>query len=83
MGWGNLLLKNRCLRIGHIFTWKLSDIMLIQNCSHHGPWGLGGATKNWKKIFSRTSRPISIKIGTNHPWVQGILNCTNKRLGPL
>jgi hypothetical protein len=20
MGWGNLLLKNRCLRIGHIFT---------------------------------------------------------------
>jgi hypothetical protein len=22
--------------------------------------------------------PISIKLGTNHPWVQGILNCTNK-----
>jgi hypothetical protein len=26
-----------------------------------------------KKIFSRTSRPISIKLGTNHPWVKGIL----------
>jgi hypothetical protein len=37
-----------------------------------------------KKIyFSRTSRPISIKIGTNHPWVKGILNCSNKGPGPL
>jgi hypothetical protein len=36
-----------------------------------------------KKIFSRTSRPISIKLGINHPWVQGILNCPNKGPGPL
>jgi hypothetical protein len=37
-----------------------------------------------KKIFfSRTSRPISIKRGINHPWVKGILNCSNKGLGPL
>jgi hypothetical protein len=21
---------------------------------------------------------ISIKLGANHPWVKGILNCTNK-----
>jgi hypothetical protein len=28
-----------------------------------------------KKIFfSRTSRPISMKLGTNHAWVKGILN---------
>jgi hypothetical protein len=27
--------------------------------------------------------PISIKLGTNHPWVKGILNCSNKGLGPL
>jgi hypothetical protein len=34
-----------------------------------------------KKIFfSRTSRPISIKLGTNHPLVKGILNCSN--IGP-
>jgi hypothetical protein len=27
-----------------------------------------------KKIFfSRTSRPISIKLGTNHPWVKDIV----------
>jgi hypothetical protein len=37
-----------------------------------------------KKIsFSRTSRPISMKFGTNHPWVKGIQNCTNKGPGPL
>jgi hypothetical protein len=40
-----------------------------------------------KKIFfSRTSRPISIKLGTNHPWVKEILNCINcinKGPGPL
>jgi hypothetical protein len=31
--------------------------------------GLG----HFKIFFSRTSRPISIKLGTNHPWVKGIL----------
>jgi hypothetical protein len=36
-----------------------------------------------KKIFSRTSRPISIKLGINHAWVKGIVNCSNKGPGPL
>jgi hypothetical protein len=37
-----------------------------------------------KKIFSsRISRPISIKLGINHPWVKRILNCSNKGPGPL
>jgi hypothetical protein len=36
-----------------------------------------------KKIFSRTSRPISIKLGINHPSVKGILNGSNKGRGPL
>jgi hypothetical protein len=37
-----------------------------------------------KKIFfSRTSRPISIKLGINHPLIKGILNCSNKGPGPL
>jgi hypothetical protein len=37
-----------------------------------------------KKIFfSRTSWPISIKLGINHPLVKGILNCSNKGLGHL
>jgi hypothetical protein len=29
------------------------------------------------------SRPISIKHGTNHPWVKGFQNCTNKGPVPL
>jgi hypothetical protein len=34
-----------------------------------------------KKIFSRTSRPISIKLGIAHRRVKGILNCSNN-FGP-
>ena len=30
------------------------------------------------QFFSRTIRSISIKLGTNHPWVNGNLNCSNK-----
>jgi hypothetical protein len=36
-----------------------------------------------KKFFSRSSWPITIKLGINHPWVKGILNCSNKGPGPL
>jgi hypothetical protein len=35
------------------------------------------------KIFSRAGKPISIKLGTNHPKVKGIQNCTNQRPGLL
>jgi hypothetical protein len=34
-----------------------------------------------KKIFSRTNWPISIKLGTIHPWVK--VNCINKGSIPL
>jgi hypothetical protein len=30
-----------------------------------------------KILFSRTSRPISIKLDANHLWVKGILNYSN------
>jgi hypothetical protein len=36
-----------------------------------------------KKIFSRTRSPISIKLDTNHPWVKGVLKCSNKVPDPL
>jgi hypothetical protein len=36
-----------------------------------------------KKIFSRTSRPISIKLSIKHSWVKIILNYLNKGQGPL
>jgi hypothetical protein len=30
-------------------------------------------------LFSRTSRPISIRYGTNHLWLKRIKNCPNER----
>jgi hypothetical protein len=36
-----------------------------------------------KKFFSRTSKPNSIKLGTNYPWVKGIQFCSNKGQDPL
>jgi hypothetical protein len=36
-----------------------------------------------KIFFSKTIRPISIKLGINHPWIKRILNCSNKGPGPL
>jgi hypothetical protein len=29
-------------------------------------------------FFSRTTGPILTRHGTNHPWVEGILNCSNE-----
>jgi hypothetical protein len=37
----------------------------------------------FSKIFSRTSRLKSIKLGTNYPWVKGIQVSSNKGPGPL
>jgi hypothetical protein len=36
-----------------------------------------------KKIFSRTSRPISVKLGTNHPWLKGVKEGSNEGPSPL
>ena len=37
--------------------------------------------RNLKIFFSRTTGPISTKLGTKHPWVKGIQVCSNE--GPL
>jgi hypothetical protein len=37
--------------------------------------------KKKKIFFSRTHRPISIKIGTKHPWVKRIRNYSNEGPG--
>jgi hypothetical protein len=34
-------------------------------------------------FFFRTGSPISIELGINHSWVNGILDCSNKESGPL
>jgi hypothetical protein len=64
------------------FTQKLPEILQIQDCTNHGPLGLGGATMGKtvftfvyffkKNLFSRTRRPNSIKLDTTHPQVKGI-----------
>jgi hypothetical protein len=36
-----------------------------------------------KKIVFRTSRLISIKLGTIHPWMKRITDYTNKGQGPF
>jgi hypothetical protein len=62
----------------------------IQVCSNKvpGPVLRGDNHKNVKmgwghlKIFSRTTAPILTKLGTNHPWMEGIQICTNKRDSP-
>jgi hypothetical protein len=32
-------------------------------------------------LFSRTNWPISIKFGTNHPWVKRIQDCSKEEPG--
>jgi hypothetical protein len=36
-----------------------------------------------KIFFSRTSKPKSIKLCTNYPWLKGIQVCSNKGPDPL
>jgi hypothetical protein len=85
MGWGyfeNLSFKKHWARIGHIYMkalWYNVKSKLFTS------WPPGEnhiyMCLYWKKIFSRTSRPISIKLDTNHPWIKGILNCSYKGPG--
>jgi hypothetical protein len=90
MGWGHL--KTFFSRITDleelIFTWEFVDSSLLKS------WSLGVEGDHnrenhiymclyWKKKIFRTSRPISIKLGTNDPWVKGIQNCTNKGSSPF
>jgi hypothetical protein len=64
---------------------------VIQNCTNERqpPSPRGDNSKRvkiyWKffKIFSRTSKSISIKLGTNHPEVRGIKNYTIQVPGPF
>ena len=62
----------------------------IQDCSNEGPHPfLRGDNHEIVKntltklniFFSRTTEPISTKLGTKHPWVKGIQVCSNE--GPI
>ena len=39
--------------------------------------------RNWKIFFSRTTEPISTKLGTKHPWVKWIQVCSNDGPSPF
>jgi hypothetical protein len=87
MGWSHLKIFSRTTELEKlIYTWKLSDIRHIQFYTNHGPQGSRGATIGktifiLKKIFSRTSRPISMKLSTNHPRLKRIKNCSQEGPG--
>jgi hypothetical protein len=62
----------------------------IQNCSNDGEQPYQGEIKAKSKdtliffnLLKRTSKPISMKLDTNHPWVKEILICPNEGPSPL
>ena len=65
---------------------KHSWVQGIQVCTNEGPRPFPRGdyfeivkTHWWKlKIFSRTTEPISTKLGTKHPWVKGIQVYSNE-----
>jgi hypothetical protein len=71
--------------IQKLFTWcrsKFVNIMVPWGCM--GPqWGKCLYWKKSLKILSSISRPISIKLGTNHPCIKKIQICTITGPGPL
>ena len=95
MGWGHLkIFFSRTTgpiltRLGTNHPW----VEGIEVCSYEGdnPSPRGDNSKRVKihwifflRIFIfRTSRPNSIKLGTNYPWMKGIQVCSNKGPGPL
>ena len=50
---------------------------LGSNCSNEEPH------QNWKIFFSKTTEPISTKLGTKHPWVKGIQISSKKGPRPF
>ena len=92
MGWGHLkIFFSRTTgpilnRLGTNHPW----VEGIQVCSNEGysPSPRGDNSERVKMhrqflkiFFSRTSRPNSVKLGTNYPWMKGNQVCSNKGPG--
>jgi hypothetical protein len=45
---------------------------------NHVHFNAGMGLGHIKIFFSRTIGPILTRLGTNHPWGEGILNCSNE-----
>ena len=84
----NLLLQNLVTEpISTKLGTKHPCVKGIQFCSNEGtrhfPRGdnykiVKMHLQNLKIVFSRTTRPISTKLGTKHPWVKGIQVYSNE-----
>jgi hypothetical protein len=88
------LFTNHKVRKAQIYTkasWYSADSNFYKSWSPGVGWdhkwktiftcvNIGGKSL---KIFSRASRAISIKLGTNHPCIKGIQVYTNKEPGHL
>jgi hypothetical protein len=85
MGWGHLKIFSS-KTTGPFLTVGGRTFQFVQT---KGIAPLQGESKNIlkfkkkKNFFSRTSKPNSIKLGTNYPWVKRIQFCSNKGPGPL
>ena len=70
-------------KLGSKYPW----VKVIKVCSNEGPNPFPRGDnyekvkihwRNFKIFFSRTTEPISIKLGTKHSWVKGIKVCSNE-----
>jgi hypothetical protein len=59
-------------------SWKLKWAILIARCPSSVCPSVRLSVNFYIFDFSKTTWPISTKLGTNHPWGEGILNCSNE-----
>ena len=59
-------------------SWKLKWAFLIACCPSSVRPSVRLLTFHIFIFFSRTTGPISTKLGTKHPWMMGITVCSNK-----
>ena len=76
----NLLLKNHWANLNQ--TWHKASLGRRDSSLFKCRANLKLYWKYLKFFFSRTTWPISTKIGTKHPWMEGIQVCSNGRPRP-
>jgi hypothetical protein len=94
MGWGHIkIFFSRTTgllltRLGTNHPWRERIQVFLREGDSPSPRGDNSKRvkihkKKFKIFFSRTSRPKSVKLGTNYPLVRRIQVSSNKGLGPL
>ena len=99
MKFKNLLLQNHWANLPKLGRANLTKLGTkhpwgkgIQVCSNEGPCSFSRGDnykmvkihwRNLKIFFSRTTEPISTKLGTKHPWMKGIQVYSNEGPRPF